>query len=441
MASLPGGAAMDIPEIAIATTDDGVKLAYQTIGDGPIDIVYVPGCESNIELNWDYPPLARCLRRLASFSRLIVLDRRGTGCSDRLSPDDLPPLETQADDLRVVMDEGGSVRAALLAFDAGNILSCLVRGSVARARDGSGPQSGRSLAERHRSITRGGGTRGSGTRIWTRWRRVGVRVPTRESFLRWIAPSDADDERLCLVRSVLRQTVSPAAAVALEALSRDTDIRSVLPSIHVPTLVLHHSDDPMEPVEGGRYIAGHIPAARFVELPGYRTPMLGLPDADIDEIEEFLTGCVRSRSRLDRVLATVLFTDIVGSTERRLSWATSVEASYSPRHDERARAEIARHRGRYVHSTGDGLFATFDGPARAVRCAQAIGEAVRRSGSRSAAGVHTGEMELAGDDVRGIAVHIGARVAALGGRIRGAGVLDREGPRRGSGSLRRCRRA
>jgi class 3 adenylate cyclase/pimeloyl-ACP methyl ester carboxylesterase len=405
---------VEIPEIRYAKTDDGVKLAYQAIGNGPIDLIYVPGCESNIELNWDSPRLARCLRRLASFSRLIVMDRRGTGSSDRLSPIDLPPLETQADDLRVVMDEAGSARAALLGFDAGNILSAWFAAAS--------PERVTALVL-NRPFARG---TASSDYPWawnaTEWdtylKEMAEGWGTRayaESFLRWIAPSEADDGSLVTwFDRYLRQAVSPAAAVALEALARDTDIRSVLPSIHVPTLVLHHSDDPMEPVEGGRYVADHIPASRFVELPGIGDPMLGLPDADIDEIEEFLTG-VRPARDPNRVLAAVLFTDIVGSTAKAAELGDAKWSELLASHEERAKAEIDRHGGTYIDSTGDGLFATFDGPARAVRCAQAIGLAVGDLGLEIRAGVHTGEVELAAEHVRGIAVHIGARVAALAG--------------------------
>lgn len=405
---------MNTPEIRYATTEDGVKLAYQSIGNCPIDIIYVPGCESNIELNWDNPRLARCLRRLASFSRLIVMDRRGTGCSDRLSPDNLPPLERQADDLRVVMDAVGSSRAALLSFDAGNILSAwfaaawpervtalvlnrpFARGTVAPdypwAWDAE--EWDDYLAEM---------AEGWGTRAYSR------------TFLQWIAPSEADDESLVTwFDRYCRQAASPAAAAALEALCRDTDIRGVLPSIRVPTLVLHHTDDPMEPVEGGRYVAGLIPAARFVELPGIGEPLLGFPDGDIDEIEEFLTG-VRPIPDFDRILATVLFTDIVGSTMTASELGDAKWKMLLAAHDDRARIAIDRHRGTWVDSTGDGLLARFDGPARAVRCALAIAEAVRPLGIEIRAGCHTGEIELADGAVRGIAAHIGARVASRAG--------------------------
>jgi class 3 adenylate cyclase len=236
-----------------------------------------------------------------------------------------------------------------------------------------------------------------------------------ESFLRFTEPTDADDrsivewfDRYC------RQAASPGSALALESLARDTDLRDVLPAIHVPTLVVHHSHDPWEPVEAGRYVADHIPGARFIELPGKSDALLGFSDDELGEIEEFLTG-VRPVPESDRVLATVLFTDIVDSTKKAAEIGDGKWKQLLAAHHERTRAELARHRGREIDTTGDGFFATFDGPARAVRCAQAIQASVRGLGIEIRAGCHTGEIELADDDVQGMAVHIGARVAALAG--------------------------
>ena len=405
---------MDHPEIRYAKTSDGVHIAYQTIGVGPIDLVYLPGYVSNIELNWDNPRLARSLRQLASFSRLIVMDRRGTGCSDRLSAKDLPPLETQADDLRVVMDAVDSSSAALLGFDAGNYLCAWFAAAFPEraralvlispnARGTSTPDYPWAWSQEEYDSYLEGVAEGWGTREYAEW------------FLRFTSPPDSEDRSLVeWFDRYCRQAASPASALALESLSSDTDLRDVLPSIHVPTLVLHNSGEPWEPVEAGRYVADHIPGARFIELPGSVNAVLGLSDDQLGEIEEFLTG-VRHEPKSDRVLATLLFTDIVGSTERAAELGDARWKELLAAHDDRAKIAIERHRGRYVDSTGDGLLATFDGPARAVRCAQAIREAVSDLGLAIRAGCHTGEVEMTGDGVQGIAVHIGARVAALAG--------------------------
>ena len=406
---------MDVPEIRYAKTTDGVHLAYQVIGDGPIDLMYVPGWVSNIELNWDNPRFARFLRRLASFSRLIVMDRRGTGCSDRLSPSDLPPLEMQMDDLRVVMDEAGSTRTALFGWDYGNHLCVLLAatspervtalvlyGPAASARPAPDHPWGWNSQQWDAFLSEM--EAGWGTRAYV------------EAFLKWAAPAAADDEPfLRWYERYCRQASSPGSAVALEKLLSETDYRHVLPSIHLPTLVIHHHDDPVERVESARYVADHIPGARFVEPSGsYASPLVGYSEEVLDEIEEFLTGA-RPVHEPDRVLATVLFTDIIDSTRMAAELGDARWKELLAQHDVRAKAEIADARGRYVHTTGDGLLATFDGPARAVRCAKAIAKAVQSLGIDVRAGCHTGEVELQGDDILGIAVHIGARVGALAG--------------------------
>ena len=333
---------MNAPEVRYAKTPDGIHLAYQTVGEGPIDIVYVPGYVSNIELNWDNPRLARSLRRLASFSRLIVMDRRGTGCSDRLSPSDLPPLETQADDLGVVMDAVGSSSAALLGFDAGNYLCAWFAAAFperASALVLIGPNA--------RGTTVPDYPWGWNPREWDSYLKgVAEGWGTRESaesFLRFTSPVDADDRSLVeWFDRYCRQAASPASALALESLSRDTDLRDVLPSIHVPTLVLHNSGDPWEPVEAGRYVADHIAGARFIELPGVVNAVLGFSEEQLGEIEEFLTG-VRPAQEPNRVLATVLFTDIVDSTPKAAELGDARWSELLVAHDELAKAEIDRH--------------------------------------------------------------------------------------------------
>lgn len=235
-----------------------------------------------------------------------------------------------------------------------------------------------------------------------------------DDLLRWYAPSAYEDEssRRWWAR-YLWVSASPSSVVALERLYSQTDVRNVLPSIRVPTLVIHRRDDPAEPVGGARYIAREIPGAKYVELEGVdNAPWAGDSDAIVDEMEEFLTG-MRPVPEPDRVLATVVFTDIVDSTRRAAEVGDASWKRLLATHDERARLQIERHRGRYIDSTGDGLLATFDGPARAVRCAQAIRGSLRDVGLEIRAGCHTGEVELSGERVRGIAVHIGARVASL----------------------------
>ena len=404
-----------VPDTRYAKTADGLNIAYQVIGDGPFDLVFVPGYRSNLELSWDLPAYAKMLERLASFSRLIVVDRRGTGLSDRLSPRDHPPLETLADDLAVVLGEVNSERAALAGWlDGGRICALFAATYPSRTRalilygtSASGHQAPdypwQWTPDQWESYIE---------EMASGWGKQGY----ADEFLRWVAPTAYEDPttRRWWAR-YQRLSASPDAAVALVRLYIETDIRHVLPSIRIPTLVLHRRDDPVESVEGARYIASQIPDVKYVELEGSdHPPWAGDSDAIVDEIEEFLTG-TRPVPDLDRVLSTVLFTDIVGSTLRATELGDARWKDLLAEHDRHAKALIERFRGRYVDSTGDGVFATFDGPARAVRCAQSIVEDVRSLDLEVRAGCHTGEIELADGSVRGIAVHIGARVAAKAG--------------------------
>ena len=404
-----------IPDTQYAKTSDGLFVAYQVIGEGPVDLLFVPGYQSNLELNWDLPAYETVLRRLASFSRLIAVDRRGTGLSDRLSPGDHPPLETLIDDLGRVLHEVGSEQAALAGFLDGGYLCVLfaatyperTRALILYGTSASGkwspdypwqwkPDKWESFID---GMTAGWGQQGYA-----------------DEGLRWYAPSAYGDEatRRWWARYQWL-SASPGSAVALERLYSQTDVRDVLPSIRVPTLVLHRRDDPAESVEGARYIARQIPDAKYVELEGVdQPPWAGDSGALVDEIQEFLTG-IRPVPELDRVLSTVLFTDIVGSTERAAALGDRGWNDLLADHHARVRALLAQHRGREVETAGDGFLATFDGPARAVRCGEAIREGVRPIGLEIRVGVHTGEIQLVGDGVRGIAVHIGARVAALAG--------------------------
>lgn len=403
-----------VPEIRYARNGD-VALAYQVLGDGPIDLVFLPAFVNNIEIAWESPTYARFLRRLASFSRLIFMDRRGTGLSDRLSPSDLPPLEVLMDDLLVVLDAVGAERPALFAYsDAG----CLCALFTATYPD-------RVSALALYAMSPSGAASDDfpwqwGDEEWdTYLRELADAWGTREYAERMVPyfhPSLVGDEQhTAWWARFMRQAASPNSAEALERLWREIDVRPILPSIRVPTLVLHRTDDRVEVVQAGRVVADKIPGARFVELPGGDdVPWTGERDDVLDEVEQFLTG-KRHAPDIDRVLATVLFTDIVGSTERAARSGDRRWSDLLSAHHERVRVELERFHGREIDTAGDGFVATFDGPARAVRCGQAVAESVRELGIEIRAGVHTGEIELVDDDVRGLAVHIGARVGALAG--------------------------
>jgi class 3 adenylate cyclase len=406
---------MQIPEIRYARRGTAA-LAYQVIGDGPIDLVFVPGFISNLEVNWELPAYARMLRRLASFARVIAVDRRGTGLSDPLSSSDLPSHETMVDDLLAVMDGARSDRAAVFGFQEGGLLGVLMAAGH--------PERTSAL------ITHGTAVTGMGSPDypwqWTdaEWepylREMAERWGTpgyANELLEWAWPSARGDAvarrwwtRYC------RLSVSPSSAAALERIYSQTDAREVLSAIHVAALVLHSVLEQHEEVESARYLASHTADARLVELPGADAYPWGEDaDAIVDEIEEFLTG-VRPAPRTDRVLTTVLFTDIVGSTEQAAAVGDDAWRDLLQRHHDAVRILLADHRGTEIDTAGDGFFATFDGPARGVRCAQAIAEAVRPLGVEVRAGLHTGEVEAIEGKVTGIAVHIGARVGALATR-------------------------
>jgi len=399
---------MPQPETRYARSGD-LNISYQVVGDGPFDLLYVPGWVSNVEMMWENASMAHLLDRLSSFSRLILFDKRGTGLSDRVPVDRLPTLEERMDDVRAVLDAAGSEQAALLSHSEGGNLAVLYAATY---------------PERTRALVTTGMF---AARVWSPeypW------APTPEQRERTIeelerewgtagplvdlVPSRAND-RAFMERfaAYSRRSASPGAAAALMRMNTNIDVRAVLPAITVPTLVIHHTDDHDANVEEGRWIAARIPGARFLELPGEdHLPWVGDQDRLLDEVEEFLTG-TRPVREADRVLATVLFTDIVGSTRRAVElgdrrWRELLEA-----HESAVRAELTRYGGREIDTAGDGFLATFDGPARAISAAHAIQESVRQLGIELRAGLHTGECELANDKVRGIAVHTGARVAAL----------------------------
>lgn len=391
------------PETKYTKSGD-VNIAYQVFGDGPIDLVFVPGFVSHLEWAWEEPGLARFYRRLASFTRVITFDKRGTGVSDRVADTALPTLEQRMDDVRAVMDAVGSQRAALIGFSEGGPMCALFAATY--------PQRTSAL------ILYGSFARMPIVDVTTPDQRQVLIQAMEDTWgepgsMAFFAPSMINDEdfRQRWARFG-RMAASPRAAALLTKMNLEIDISHVLPSILVPTLVLHRSEDSVIAAAAGRYLADHIPDAKYVELRGVdHMHWVGDTDAILDEVEEFLTG-VRHGPDPDRVLATVLFTDIVGSTEKAAQQGDRRWRDVLDQHNEIVVRELARFRGREVKNTGDGVLATFDGPGRAIRCACAIRDSVRPLGIEVRAGLHCGECELVGDDVGGIAVHIAARVAA-----------------------------
>ena len=399
------------PKTKYAKTADGVHIAYQVVGDGPVDLVWVMGWTSNVEAMWDDPHLTRCLLRVASFSRLILFDKRGVGLSDRVPEHLLPSLETRMDDVRAVMDAAGSERAIVLGISEGGPMSILfaatypertialiLYGTVADYTSREHASEGDEYLEY----------------IDEHW---GTIEHARYEIREWGAPSHADDERLVAwLSSYLRRAASPGAAIALSRMNREINASHALPAIHVPTLVLAKSDDRDFSVAEAREMADGIAGARFVELSGDEHFFwIGDPEPLLGAIERFVAEFGSQEAELQRSLATVLFTDIVGSTEKAVElgdgrWTDLVEA-----HHARVRGQLARFRGREIDTAGDGFFATFDGPARGIKCAQAIVSSVKDLGLQIRAGLHTGEVEQIGEKVGGIAVNIGARVAARAG--------------------------
>jgi class 3 adenylate cyclase len=372
------------------------SIAYHVTGDGPLNLVYAPGPASQVEMMWDDPITARYLRRIGSFARLALFDRRGTGHSD---PVERPPtLEQQMDDLRAVMEAVGFERAALFGVaDAG---LCAMYAATrpdkvtALVLLGVTPVV---APEVHEAVLRV---------MESEWGTAGL--------LSLYAPSRAEDSRFVeWFAKYERAAASPGMARKLLDLAVRTDIRGMLPTIRVPTLVMHRREDRVAPVALAREMAESIPAARFVEFAGTDNyPWSGDVEDWFPTFEEFLTGD-RHAPDADRVLSTVLFTDIVGSTQHAAELGDRRWRRLLDEHNALIRDEIARARGNAVKSTGDGFLATFDGPARAVRCAQAVATTIRSLGIEIRAGVHTGECEMMPGDVGGIAVHIAARVMAV----------------------------
>ena len=398
------------PETRYAPGKDGY-VAYQVVGDGPLDLVFIPAWASNVEMMWEEPAFARFLHRLSSFSRLLCFDKRGSGLSDAVPLAALPTLEQWMDDVCAVMDAAGVKRAALLGTHEGGQMAMLfaatypertsalilLNTSARHLRDVDSPW-GFPADQVPRLLQQTEGVWGTGDAV-----DLGAPgVAHDERFRRWFGRYQ-------------RHSLGPRTAAIMQAAYVERDLRGVLPSIQVPTLVLHRAGNRYIRVGHGRYLAGRIPGAKYVELPGEdHLIIVGDTEAVLGEIEEFLTG-VRPVPESDRVLATVLFTDIVASTTRAAEVGDRRWKEVLDQHDTLARRELDRHRGRLVKNTGDGILATFDGPARAVRCAHAIAGSVTSLGIEVRAGLHTGEVELRGDDVTGMAVHIAARVMDAAG--------------------------
>jgi pimeloyl-ACP methyl ester carboxylesterase len=385
-----------------------VNIAYQVTGDGPLDLVLVHGFFSHLEIDWELPALAHFHDRLGSFARLIRFDKRGTGLSDRSVG--LPDFETRMDDVRAVLDAVGSESAALLGYSEGGPMTILFAATY--------PERTRALVLYGTYAKR---SHPDDDYPWAPSREARVRV-AEELEEGWGENVDlssmwpnADEAEVAWAHRRGRASLSPSGARDLILMNSKADVRAVLPSVQCPTLVLHRTGDRDSRVEEGQYIAERIPGARFVELDGVDHVPFVRPDEILDEVEEFLTG-VRPVPATDRVLATVLFTDLVGSTERATELGDEAWSSLLGRHNDAIRTELARYRGEEIDTAGDGFLAAFDGPARAIRCGSAICDAVASLGLGVRCGVHTGEVErVRGEKPRGIAVHVGARIMSLAG--------------------------
>jgi class 3 adenylate cyclase/pimeloyl-ACP methyl ester carboxylesterase len=397
---------VEVPETLYAHSGD-VSVAYQVVGDGPFDLVYVPGSVSNVELIWDDEVRAAYFGRLASFARLIVFDKRGTGASDHVQVGD---LETRMDDVRAVMDAAGSSRAALMGVSEGGPMSVLfaatypervgaliLYGSLPRFAWAPDFPWGQPLEE------------------WQRELDEDVRRWGTVELAREFDPSANEQELEALARR-LRLSASPATYRGIGTMGMAIDVRDVLPSIAAPTLVLHRTEDHV-PIDGARWAAAQIPRVEFVELPGGpHLPFVGDWRAVVDEVERFVVGLWErgewEEAPPERVLATVLFTDIVGSTKKMAELGDRRWRDLLERHHGLIRSQLARYRGVEMDTAGDGFFARFDGPARAIGCAVAITDTVRELGIEVRAGLHTGECEIADGKIAGIAVSTGARITA-----------------------------
>jgi class 3 adenylate cyclase len=407
---MPG--AVGVPQTRYARSGD-VHIAYQVVGDGPLDLVWIPSLAHHVELNWENPVVDRFLTRLSKLGRLIVFDKRGTGMSDRLSND--TTLETRMDDIRAVMDAAESTRALIMALGDGGPLAMVFVATYAdrtlglvlmntaprfvRSPEFPWLQSRRDYGQRVDDIVR-------------RW----AEPDAFDELLVSGSPDMTKDEQRAFAR-VVRLSVSPGAFRDYLRMNLDVDVCGVLPSIRVPTLILHRKEVAPQDVRSARYLADRIAGARLVELSGRNfAPGVGDQEALFAELERFVDDVVSGKweaAEPDRVLSTVLFTDIVGSTTRAAELGDAAWRTLLTSHHELVRRELGRYRGTELDTAGDGFFASFDGPARAIRCACAVVSGVRDLDLEVRAGLHTGECELVEGKVGGIAVHIGARIASL----------------------------
>jgi class 3 adenylate cyclase len=397
------------PETRFAVSGER-RIAYQVVGEGPLDLVYLGTWFTQVDSVWDFAPQAAFLDRLATFSRLIILDRPGAGATDSLQPGSRTPIEAWTDDVRLVMDEADSRRAALLGTLDGGLIAVMF--AATHPERTSALILGESTANAGQAPGYPGGIGvppGLQERFWASW---GSDSDT--TLTEWAHPGLSAEE-LRALHKIMRLAGSPARTAAMHQMIAAIDLRPVLPAIRVPTLVLHRRDDRFLPVGNGRYLAQHIDGARFVLLDGAVSSLhLGGSAEALDEIEEFLTG-VRPAPEPNRVLATLLFTDIVGSTDLAARLGDQRWHALLDQHHRFVREQLARFRGREIDTAGDGFLATFDGPARAIRCALVIRDGLHAYGLSIRAGLHTGEVELMGEKVGGIAVHTGARVCAHAG--------------------------
>jgi class 3 adenylate cyclase len=405
---------VEIPETRYAKTVDGIHIGYQVFGDGLVDLVFCFGEVSNVDMAWESPEQATFLRRLASFSRVINLDLRGNGVSDRELGD--ASFEAGMDDIRAVMDAAGSERAVLLGQQDGGMICALFAASFPERTSGLILLNS-SAVQLWSPDNPGGWTEDQWNEYMTGVEEGWGTLEHTERQLRWLAPHHPlDATTIARFARLFRSAGSPGSMLAHIRMVRDSDVRAVLPTIQVPTLVLHAIDNLVDPIESGRDYAARIPGATLVELPfDEYVSFWAAADAVIDNVERFTRRIIDDEAEFDRVLATVLFTDIVDSTAQSAAMGDRAWNEVRAQHDQIVRANLGRFRGREIKTMGDGFLATFDGPARGVRCAEAIAVGVKPLGIEIRAGLHTGEVAFEGDDVAGLGVAIGARVGAKAG--------------------------
>ena len=400
---------MKRPETKYAKSGS-VRVAYQVTGEGPIDMVWAPGTVSHLDLAWESPASALGIERWSSFCRLMRFDKRGTGLSDR--PTEAATLEERIDDIRAVMDDACSQQAAIFGLSEGGSMACLFAATY--------PQRTRALilwGVQARWMKTDDYPWGMTQEEYDRGlKELAEKGATVDYLLGWGAgmPKNTDPASIESFLRFFRAGASPSALVALETMNSQIDIRPILPTIRVPTLVINRTGDPLANVAAARDLASKIPEARFIEFPGDTHQMTDIRDQVIAEVQEFVTG-VRPHATPNRVLATILFLDIVGSTHHLSNLGDERWREVLDRHNALVRRELEKFQGREVKTMGDGVLATFDGPTRAIQCAMTIRDAVHQLGIQIKAGIHTGECELMEDDVGGIAVHTASRVASEAG--------------------------